>query len=55
MILHLGYLDYPSYVATVKFHGLDFPNGIQIRDIDFVVSVFLYDLCPFRMTSEVQC
>nr|XP_058962507.1 transmembrane protein 181-like isoform X2 [Pocillopora verrucosa] len=43
VILHLGYLDYPSYVATVNFHGLQFPKGIDIRDIDFVLKHYSAD------------
>ncbi|RMX54568.1 hypothetical protein pdam_00004582 [Pocillopora damicornis] len=48
VILHLGYLDYPSYVATVNFHGLQFPKGIDIRDIDFVC-MFAHSLRRFPL------
>lgn len=40
VILHLGYIDYPSYVAVVRFHNLNLPKGIQISDIDFQVRLY---------------
>ncbi|XP_015756072.1 PREDICTED: transmembrane protein 181-like [Acropora digitifera] len=35
VILHLGYIDYPSYVAVINFHSLNLPKGIKVSDIDF--------------------
>lgn len=43
VILHLGYIDYPSYVAVVKFHSLNLPKGIEISDIDFVLKHYNAD------------
>lgn len=40
VILHLGYIDFPSYVAVVSFHNLNLPKGIQISDIDFQVRLY---------------
>ncbi|KAK2558029.1 Transmembrane protein 181 [Acropora cervicornis] len=47
VILHLGYIDYPSYVAVIKFHSLNLPKGIKVSDIDFSVSmtVHIHSLC----------
>ncbi|XP_068698018.1 transmembrane protein 181-like [Montipora capricornis] len=35
VILHLGYIDYPSYVIVIRFHSLNLPKGIKINDIAF--------------------
>ena len=42
VILHLGYIDCPSYVAVIKFHSLNLPKGIKVSDIDFSVSMTLH-------------
>lgn len=43
VILHLGYIDYPSYVAVVRFHNLNLPKGIQISDVDFQLKYYNAD------------
>ncbi len=37
ILLHLGYLDYTSYVITVYFYGLD-TMKYKIHDIQFQVN-----------------
>ena len=44
VILHLGYIDYPSYVIVIRFHSLNLPKGIKINDIAFSVSDFTFSL-----------
>ena len=51
VILHLGYIDYPSYVAVVRFHNLNLPKGIQISDIDFQVRLYIWTVISFCATN----
>ncbi|KXJ15485.1 Transmembrane protein 181 [Exaiptasia diaphana] len=37
VILHLGYIDYPSYAVQVKFKDLSFPSGVSLIDVVFTV------------------
>ena len=54
VILHLGYIDYPSYVAVIKFHSLNLPKGIKVSDIDFSVSmtVHIHSLCVKSIVTQ---
>lgn len=49
VILHLGYLDYPSYVIKVDFHGLDFPPGISVEDILFSFKYYNAEFTQFEI------
>lgn len=61
VILHLGYIDYPSYVAVVRFHNLNLPKGIQISDIDFQVrlhgklSLSVLQICTHQSHNGIIC
>ncbi|KAK3739017.1 hypothetical protein QZH41_010498, partial [Actinostola sp. cb2023] len=37
VLLHLGYIDYPSYAVQVKFNDLSFPSGIFLDDVIFTL------------------
>ncbi|XP_048577785.1 transmembrane protein 181-like [Nematostella vectensis] len=43
VILHLGYLDYPSYAIKVTFDGLQFPKGIRLADVIFSLKHYSND------------
>ena len=39
ILMHLGYLNYPYYVITVHFYGLEHMTYAPIHNIMFEVSV----------------
>ena len=61
VMLHLGYIDYPSYVAVVRFHNLNLPKGIQISDVDFQVRLYgklslsVLQICTHQLHNGVIC
>ena len=47
ILLHLGYLDYPNYIITVHFYGLE-NIKFNIKDIRFSVSIMRYFCSDFH-------
>ncbi|XP_031567619.1 transmembrane protein 181-like [Actinia tenebrosa] len=43
VILHLGFIDYPSYAVKVTFDGLNFPSGIYLDDVTFSLKHYSSD------------
>ena len=39
ILLHLGYLDYSSYIINIKFFGLEEQSHFNIKNIVFYVSM----------------
>ena len=38
IILHLGYLDYSSYIINIRFYGLEEQSHFNVKNIVFYVS-----------------